>query len=85
LAYVGRELAGLPGLFWGVAAGNVLSGAAGFLWYRRNRRKQALHVEYGAATAQQGAGAGAAGQAGEAGGRGEVAPAANEDEAEARA
>jgi putative MATE family efflux protein len=85
LAYVGRELAGLPGLFWGVAAGNVLSGVAGFLWYRRNRRKQALHVEYGAGTAQQGAGAGAAGEAGGSGGRGEVAPAANEDEAEARA
>jgi putative MATE family efflux protein len=41
LAWVGRELAGLPGVFWGVAAGNVISGAVAFLWYTMNRRRRA--------------------------------------------
>jgi putative MATE family efflux protein len=39
LAWVGRELFGLSGLFWGVAAGNVLAGAVGFLWFQMNRRR----------------------------------------------
>lgn len=39
LAWIGRELAGLPGIFWGVAIGNVLAGAAGFAWYTVNRRR----------------------------------------------
>jgi putative MATE family efflux protein len=41
LAWIGRELAGLPGIFWGVAAGNVLAGVTGFTWFTLNRRRQA--------------------------------------------
>jgi putative MATE family efflux protein len=41
LSYLGRELFGLPGIFWGVAAGNVLSGIAGLVWFSLNRRKRA--------------------------------------------
>lgn len=32
LAWIGRELGGLRGLYWGVAAGNLLAGMASFLW-----------------------------------------------------
>ena len=39
LAYVGRELFALPGLFWGVAIGNVLAGAIGFAWFQLSRRR----------------------------------------------
>lgn len=39
LAYLGRELGGLAGIFWGVAAGNVLAGTAGYFWYRVDRRR----------------------------------------------
>ena len=38
LAYIGRELFGLTGLFGGVALGNVISGVAAFLWFVRSRR-----------------------------------------------
>ena len=37
LALLGRALAGLPGLFWGVAAGNILGGASAYLWFARSR------------------------------------------------
>ena len=37
LAYIGRELFGLTGLFWGVAAGNLISGVVAFLWFLRSR------------------------------------------------
>ncbi len=38
LAFVGRELFDLIGLFGGVALGNILSGAAGYLWFLKNYR-----------------------------------------------
>jgi putative MATE family efflux protein len=38
LAFIGRELYGLIGLFGGVALGNVLSGTLGFLWFIRSRQ-----------------------------------------------
>ncbi|MFP4643330.1 MAG: MATE family efflux transporter [Spirochaetales bacterium] len=41
LAYVGRELFGLNGVFWGVAAGNVLAGVAGIVWFFLQRRSVA--------------------------------------------
>lgn len=40
LAWVGRELFGLPGIFWGVAVGNVLAGAIGFGWFQLDRRRR---------------------------------------------
>jgi putative MATE family efflux protein len=40
LAWIGREIAGLAGIFWGVAVGNIISGTAGFLWYTMNRRRR---------------------------------------------
>jgi putative MATE family efflux protein len=41
LAYVGRELFDLAGVFWGVMAGNVLAGVSGFVWFWLNRRRVA--------------------------------------------
>lgn len=35
LALLGRALAGLPGLFWGAAAGNIAGGLIAFFWFRR--------------------------------------------------
>lgn len=44
LAWAGRELFGLSGLFWGVAAGNLLAGAFGFVWFQIDRRRRALQL-----------------------------------------
>jgi putative MATE family efflux protein len=38
LAFIGRELFGLTGLFAGVAVGNLISGIVAFLWFTRSRR-----------------------------------------------
>ena len=58
LAWVGRELFGLSGVFWGVAVGNVLAGVVGFTWFQlsRRRRQQGSAFEEGASA---GAGLGA--------------------------
>ena len=37
LALLGRALAGLQGLFWGAAAGNILGGVVAFFWFRHQR------------------------------------------------
>jgi putative MATE family efflux protein len=47
LAWAGRELFGLSGIFWGVAAGNLLAGAAGFIWFQLNRRRRRLELAEG--------------------------------------
>lgn len=39
LAWLGRELGGLQGLYWGVATGNVLAGVASFIWFDRSARR----------------------------------------------
>jgi len=44
LAWAGRELFGLSGLFWGVAVGNLLAGAFGFVLFQINRRRRVLEV-----------------------------------------
>jgi putative MATE family efflux protein len=41
LAIAGRALLGLPGIFWGAALGNVISGVIAYLWFLRERRKAA--------------------------------------------
>jgi Na+-driven multidrug efflux pump len=41
LAYVGRALFGLEGIFWGVAVGNILAGIAAFVWFVGDRRRYA--------------------------------------------
>lgn len=40
LAYIGRELYGLAGLFSGVAVGNILAGGFAFFWFTRSRRRR---------------------------------------------
>jgi putative MATE family efflux protein len=50
LAYVGRALFDLPGIFWGVAIGNVFAGAAGFAWFVLNRRRVTTVAAEGDAT-----------------------------------
>jgi Na+-driven multidrug efflux pump len=45
LAYVGRLLFDLPGIFWGVAVGNVLAGLAAFMIFVWNRKRTALQLE----------------------------------------
>ncbi len=44
LAYVGRLVLDLPGIFWGVALGNVLAGLAAYLIFLRHRKRVALHL-----------------------------------------
>jgi putative MATE family efflux protein len=47
LAWIGRELGGLSGLFWGVAVGNVLAGVVAYAWFAGRSRRAlaaALHT-----------------------------------------
>jgi Na+-driven multidrug efflux pump len=51
LAYVGRLLFDLPGIFWGVASGNLLAGLAAFMIFVGDRKRTALHLKAPAAAA----------------------------------
>lgn len=53
LAYAGRALGGLPGIFWGVAAGNVIAGVAAFLWFLLDRKRSQPPAMTGAASGEQ--------------------------------
>lgn len=65
LAWAGRELFGLPGIFWGVAVGNVLAGVVGFAWFQLNRRKRLPSAASGGSSRlEPGDGTGVSGAAG---------------------
>jgi Na+-driven multidrug efflux pump len=60
LAYVGRSLFGLAGIFWGVAVGNVVAGVIAFFWFSRDRRRYAQPAGDGQDAAREQEGVGSA-------------------------
>lgn len=53
LAIVGRAVAGLPGLFAGLAAGNIVAGVVAYLWFQRTSREMvSAAAEAAAATGE---------------------------------
>lgn len=42
LSYLGSELYGLTGLFWGAVLANMITGCIAFLWFKRSLNKEAI-------------------------------------------